>query len=445
MRAGPPGPARILIRRAILAGAALALTPLVAGEPVAAQQLAGQLASTDHAAISDFYRERGGRPLWLGGSFGAGPAEQLINLLDRADLDGLDPRDYLSPALDRAMRSAWGGSPGAMSEADLLLSRAFVAYVRDLRSSGSSGTIVIDREVGPAVPQAGEILRAAAAAPSLNAYLSEMGWMHPIYGQIRRAFTSDRLEFDHGQLARMVRINLERARALPADFGQRYIVVDAAAARLYMYENGQVQDSMKVVVGKASDPTPMMAALMRHAIVNPYWNVPDDLVGERIAPQVLRDGMSYLTAKRYEVLSDWGANPNVIDPTTIDWQAVKDGSKQVRVRQLPGPDNAMGKVKFEFPNPQGIYLHDTNDPALFDDAARLFSAGCVRLEDAQRLARWLFGKPLTAKSSMPEQKIPLATPVPVYITYLTVAAENGRLAFRQDVYNRDAARLVALR
>jgi murein L,D-transpeptidase YcbB/YkuD len=226
--------------------------------------------------------------------------------------------------------------------------------------------------------------------------------------------------------------------------GQRHIVVDAAAARLYMYEDGRVHDSMKVVVGKASDPTPMMAALMRHAIVNPYWNVPDDLVGERIAPQVLSEGMPYLSAKRYQVLSDWGPNPEVIDPTTIDWQAIREGTKRVRVRQMPGPDNAMGKVKFEFPNPQGIYLHDTNDPALFDDAARLFSAGCVRLEDAQRLARWLYGKPLTAMSNEPEQKIPLAAPVPVYITYLTVGVENGRLAYRQDVYNRDAARLAAL-
>jgi murein L,D-transpeptidase YcbB/YkuD len=211
-----------------------------------------------------------------------------------------------------------------------------------------------------------------------------------------------------------------------------------------MYENGRVHDSMKVVVGKASDPTPMMAALMRHAIVNPYWNVPDDLVGDRIAPQVLSEGMSYLSAKRYQVLSDWGPNPQVIDPTTIDWQAVRDGTKQVRVRQLPGPDNAMGKVKFEFPNPQGIYLHDTNDPKLFDDAARLFSAGCVRLEAASRLANWLYGKPLVAKSDAPEQKIPLATPVPVYITYLTVSAENGRLAFRQDVYGRDPERLAEL-
>ena len=206
------------------------------------------------------------------------------------------------------MRAAWGGSPRAVAQADLLLSRAFVAYVRDLRSSGSSGTIFVDRELKPSVPQAREILEAAAAAPVAQCLPPRDGmdasdlWPDP--SRIRREGG-----FLDGRTAQLVRINLERARALPVDFGQRYIVVDAAAARLYMYENGRVHDSMKVVVGKASDPTPMMAALMRHAIVNPYWNVPDDLVGERIAPQVLSEGMSYFKAKRYQVLSDWGDNP----------------------------------------------------------------------------------------------------------------------------------------
>jgi murein L,D-transpeptidase YcbB/YkuD len=443
MRAGPTGSARISFSRAILAVTALALTPVTLAQPAAAKSEAGQLASLDNAAIEDFYRARDGRPLWFEGSFGASAAEQLIALLDRADLDELDPRDYRSRSLNRAIRAAWGGSPRAVEEADLLLSRAFVAYVRDMRSKESSGMNFVDRELRPSVPQARQILEAAAAAPSLEAYITAMGWMHPIYAQIRRAY-ADHGGFVDSRSAQLVRINLERARALPANYGQRHIVVDAAAARLYMYENGRVHDSMKVVVGKASEPTPMMAALMRHAIVNPYWNLPDDLVGERIAPHVLREGTPYLRAKRYQVLSDWGNNPQVVDPTTIDWQAVRNGSKRIRVRQLPGPDNAMGKVKFEFPNPQGIYLHDTNDPRLFDDAARLFSAGCVRLEDAQRLAKWLYGRALTPKSSEPEQKIPLATPVPVYITYLTVGAEDGRLAYRADVYNRDSARLATV-
>jgi L,D-transpeptidase YcbB len=445
MRAGPSGPARIFSRSLVAAAIALALTPAPAGaRSIFGQGESRQSVSRTENAIADFYRARDGRPLWFAPDSRGSAADQLITLLSRADIDGLDRGRYLDRSLVRTVRSARGGSPRDVSRADILLSRAFVAYVRDLRSSGSSGTIFIDSELKPGMPQARETLQAAAAAPSLPAYVGQMGWMHPIYGQIRLAFANQGGYFVQGGAAQLVRINLERARALPVDYGQRYIIVDAAAARLYMYEDGRVYDSMKVVVGKPTDQTPMLAALMRYAIVNPYWNVPPDLAAERIAPHVLSEGMPFLRAKRYQVLSDWSDNPTVVDPTTIDWQGVKDGRIQIRVRQLPGPDNAMGKVKFEFPNPQGIYLHDTNDPALFDEAARLFSGGCVRLEAAQRLAKWLYGKPLAAKSTTPEQKIPLATPVPVYITYLTVGAENGRLAYRQDVYNRDAARMAAL-
>ncbi|HMI41399.1 MAG TPA: L,D-transpeptidase family protein [Sphingomicrobium sp.] len=446
MRAGPSGPARILLRSAVAAAIALALTPVPAvARSIVGQDESRQSASRSDNAISDFYRAREERPLWFASSLGAGAADELLALFDRADIDGLDPAKYDTRSLVKAVRSARSGSPSAISKADRLLSRAFVAYVRDLRSSGSSGTIFIDRELSPAAPQAREILQAAAAAPSLPAYIEQMGWMSPIYGQIRNAFANQVGYFDQGGAARLVRINLERARALPVDTGQRYIIVDTAAARLDMYEDGRVFDSMKVVVGKPTDQTPMLAALMRYAIVNPYWNVPPDLAAERIAPHVLSEGISYFHSKRYQVLSDWSDNPKVVDPTTIDWQAVKDGRMpDLRVRQLPGPDNAMGKVKFEFPNPQGIYLHDTNDPALFDEAARLFSGGCVRLEAAQRLAKWLYGRALVANSSKPEQKIPLVTPVPVYITYLTVSAEDGRLAYRQDVYNRDSARLAGL-
>ena len=450
MRVGPSGSARILSRIGVAAAVALALTPLpVFAQAPFSQGETRQVASRNDSAIADFYRARGNRPLWFAPSSRGSAADQLIALFAHADIDGLDPGKYRTQSLVKAVRAARGGSPRAgspraIAKADSLLSAAFVAYVRDLRSSGSSGTIFIDRELRPAVPQARETLVAAAAAPSLNAYLSAMGWMHPVYGQIRRAFANQGAYFDRGQSTQMVRINLERARALPVDFGQRYIVVDAAAARLYMYENGRVHDTMKVVVGKATNATPMMAALMRHAIVNPYWNVPPDLAAERIAPSVLSGGMSYFKGKRYQVLSDWSDKPKVVDPTTIDWQAVKDGRTQIRVRQQPGPDNAMGKVKFEFPNPQGIYLHDTNDARLFNEAARMFSGGCVRLENAQRLAKWLYGKPLVANSSKPEQRIPLATPVPVYITYLTVGEENGRLAYRPDVYNRDSARLAEL-
>ncbi|MFC7498676.1 murein L,D-transpeptidase [Enterovirga sp. GCM10030262] len=243
--------------------------------------------------------------------------------------------------------------------------------------------------------------------------------------------------------ARMIQLNLERARALPALSNDRHIVVDAAAQRLWLYENGEAVDTMKVIVGKPSEPTPMLAGVMRYAVVNPYWNVPPDLVRKSILPKLVDRGTT-LRAMGYEALSDWTHDARVLEPDEIDWDAVASGRQELRVRQLPGKGNAMGKMKFMFPNDLGIYLHDTPDKALFDEEERRFSSGCVRVEDAPRLAKWLFGEPVRASSDEPEQQVHLDRPVPVYITYLTAAPTETGIAFREDAYGRDDGQLERL-
>jgi murein L,D-transpeptidase YcbB/YkuD len=120
---------------------------------------------------------------------------------------------------------------------------------------------------------------------------------------------------------------------------------------------------------------------------------------------------------------------------------VADGRTRVLMRQLPGPGNSMGRMKFMFPNAQGIYLHDTPDKELLTEASRLFSGGCVRLEDAPRLGRWLYGKDLDPKGAGTERKIPLEDKVPVFITYLTAVPEGSDIAFFDDIYGRDRVRL----
>ena len=236
----------------------------------------------------------------------------------------------------------------------------------------------------------------------------------------------------------LLRLNLERAKLLPSAY-TRHIVVNAAAARLWTYEKGKEQDTMKVIVGKPNEQTPMLAGMMRYATLNPYWNVPSDLVRNRIAPKVL-NGASF-TKMNYQALADWSTNPQVIDPAAIDWSAVAQGRQNLRVRQLPGKTNAMGRVKFMFPNDLGIYLHDTPDKALFKEKQRWFSSGCVRLEDAPRLGKWLFGKPMAAPSDEPEQHVPLPDGVPVYLTYLTASPTESGIEFLQDGYGRDAAQM----
>jgi len=236
---------------------------------------------------------------------------------------------------------------------------------------------------------------------------------------------------------------LERARRLPlATERGRYVLVDVGAAKLYLYENGRPVDSMKVIVGKAETATPMMAAQLRFASVNPYWNVPPELVISLIAPNVLKQGMTYLKDRRYEVLADWSDEAPAIDPSTVDWPAVAAGTKVIRVRQLPGGGNSMGQVKFMMPNDFGIYLHDTPKKEHFAEEDRWISNGCIRLEDAQRFAKWLFGRPLKGEDSKTEVNVDLPEPVPVYVTYLTAEAGPNGPKFRADPYSRDPALLA---
>ena len=194
---------------------------------------------------------------------------------------------------------------------------------------------------------------------------------------------------------------------------------------------------MRVVVGKPETPTPMLAGLLRHAILNPYWNVPVDLAQTSIAPKVL--GGRSLRQMGMEALSDWTPQAVRLDPATIDWHQVASGARELRLRQLPGKANSMGMVKFMFPNDMGIYLHDTPERELLARPDRHFSNGCVRLEDAAGLGRWLLGRPVQTRSRAAEQIVPLPFPVPVYLTYLTAGADSGRVAFRPDVYGLDGA------
>ncbi|PJG49362.1 murein L,D-transpeptidase [Sphingobium sp. LB126] len=246
--------------------------------------------------------------------------------------------------------------------------------------------------------------------------------------------TIEALNRGDGYYDRLIALNLERARLLPGPY-TRHVVVDAASARLWYFSKGAQDGTMKVVVGAKESQTPMMAGMVRYATLNPYWNVPSDLVERKLAPKML-NGAS-LTKLHYEALSDWSVNAQRLDPANIDWRAVADGRTELRVRQLPGGDNAMGKVKFMFPNDLGIYLHDTPSRDLLAKPARQFSNGCVRLEDAQRLGRWFFGRPLKAESDKPEQHEPLPQPVPVYLTYLTAIASGDGVQFLPDVYGRD--------
>jgi murein L,D-transpeptidase YcbB/YkuD len=239
--------------------------------------------------------------------------------------------------------------------------------------------------------------------------------------------------------SRRIAINMERAFRLPAVRAfNRYVVVDSGAAETYLFDRDRRVDSMRVIVGSVKTKTPMMAVLMRNAKANPYWHVPPELVRSLTAQKVKEMGVGYFNQFHYEVMSDWSANRRPIDPKSVNWRAIASGKQQptIMVRQQPGPWNSMGAMKFEMPNDFGIYLHDTPLKEKFA-GDRWISNGCVRLEDYRRFGSWVFGR-MPDPGPVPEQIIPLPRPVPIYMTYLTVAADPGGVTFRPDPYGFDA-------
>jgi len=249
---------------------------------------------------------------------------------------------------------------------------------------------------------------------------------------------------------RQVILNLERRRWLPTDLGRRYILVNIAGFALEMVARGAtpfVEETLfttEVVVGTPYHQTPVFSRPMTYIVLNPYWNVPPSIAVEEILPR-LRSDSGYLVREGFELLSGWEADARILDPATIDWNTVSVRNFRYRFRQKPGPDNALGRLKFVLPNRYHVYLHDTPARELFRRARRAFSHGCVRLRDPRGLAVLLLAPAgwdraglERAIESGERRVVRLPRPLPVHITYFTAWVEkDGTAHFRDDIYGRD--------
>ena len=402
-----------------------------------------QAAPAAAQAVDRFYAVRGGAPLWLADGPGSVAANDLIAILERASLDGFPQGPEIAVQAKALIARGQSGDTVALNAADRLLSTAWIEYVQALERP-TQGMTYADYWVKPRQQGTMEILKRAAAAPSLSTYVQSLSQVNPLYAQLRDAAWNQIQS--GGSLDPRVLTSLERVREIPLQ--HKFVMVDAAAARLYMIEDGRIVDSMRVVVGKPGEntQTPMLASTIYYATVNPYWHVMDGMVRSLIARNVLQQGLGYLTSHGYQVMPAEESDNRLLDPSKIDWHSVAAGDLHVRVRQLPGPANSMGRVKFGFPNDYDIYLHDTPVKGVFAQDDRTISHGCIRLEDAQRLEQWLMdgSQPDTTAA---EQQVPLPTPVPIYLTYLTAQAHDGQLTFIDDIYGRDmhATQVAALK
>jgi murein L,D-transpeptidase YcbB/YkuD len=393
-------------------------------------------ASPNGVNVRYYYERRQYPAIWFGARGGDEAIGQLLSVLRRAPIDGMANGPQVAASVEAAVASArTSNDPMQVKAAELALSAAWADYVQALQRP-TSNVIWGDPSLMLKPSHPDRILALLEVAPSIASHLQSVSSVNPIYAQLRQVAVTEAAA-NGGRASDAVMLNMERARIIPAT--GRYILVNTAEQRLHMYDNGQDVGSMKVVVGDKDHyglPTPIIASTMYYAIANPYWHVPPHLI-RKFAPNIAKAPDAYFKAHGYEVISDFSANPTIIAPSTIDWKGVAAGTVHVNMRQKPNSENSMGKMKFPFPNREGIYLHDTPKKEYFALANRAKSNGCIRVEDYRRLANWLFGRDVAAVGSDPEQHISMTRGVPVYVTYLTMVPDSAGMTTFADRYYWD--------
>lgn len=240
---------------------------------------------------------------------------------------------------------------------------------------------------------------------------------------------------------RQIVVSMERWRWMPEQLGQHYIMVNIAGFELRRVRSGQLEEKMRVVVGKAYHQTPVFSNAIRYLEINPYWNVPYSIATKEELPKLQSNPASF-AARGFEAVI--GENP--VEVTAIDWNQYSRTHFPLRLRQRPGPRNALGRVKLMFPNKFNVYLHDTPSRSLFARAKRAFSHGCIRLhrpidlteQVLRNTSGWDRARIEKVLASKERTIVNLSQPLPVHITYSTAwLDEKGAMQFRADVYRRD--------
>jgi L,D-transpeptidase YcbB len=244
---------------------------------------------------------------------------------------------------------------------------------------------------------------------------------------------------------KQITVNMERWRWLQRDFGPRYLIVNIADFKLSVVEENVIVLRMRVVAGMDYRQTPVFEGKMTYLVINPFWTIPKTLAIEDFLPLIKKD-KQIIKIKKIRVYEGWKDGALEIDPESVNWNMVNKNNLPYKLVQEPGPLNALGRIKFIFPNKFDVYLHDTPAKDLFSREKRNFSSGCIRIEKPVELAacllegdtNWTKQKLLDAIDSQKTQIVRLSSPIAVKILYFTAwVDEEGIVHFRDDIYQRD--------
>lgn len=450
------------------AGSTEATAPAVAEEPKPAHPVVVAIrdqlkdpalrkgaAADDLAALEMFYGARSEPPIWITAMGFSARAQALIAEIQKAGDWGLPPEAFdLPPASD--LPATTGDQ--AIDEIKLALAALkYARFARGGRLAPARISNLFDQKPDLADPKT--VLTELAGSASPGAYLTSLHPKHEQFEGLRQALikavaaskAKGRKPGSDGAIQRLI-VNMERWRWMPPDLGSYYVWNNIPAFSTRVVKGGKSIYVEKTIVGQVKYATPIFSADMRSIVFNPDWTVPETIKLEDLQPRLRqsRGGVPDISVLRDNQLTvSYQGRP--VDAETVDWE--RANIRSYTFTQAPGPDNVLGTLKFNFPNRHAIYMHDTVQPALFDQTVRTLSHGCIRVHQPERLALLL----LAEDKGWTEQQVKdqlarghnsgvtLSRPVPVHLTYFTVAFDGiGKMRTYDDVYGLDKKMAAAL-
>ena len=408
----------------------------------------------DLAALDAFYAERTGPALWMSETGLSEAGQAVMDELGKADDWGL-----ASAKLNISAAPGSSASGDELAAAEIALSLAVLRYSRYAKGGRTVPTELsknIDQQLALADPKA--VLTDIAIQQDPDEYLRALHPKHEQFQNLHQALVKVRAEGAKAKQADMDRLiaNMERWRWMPAELGARYVQINVPEFMTFIVKDGQVAYSEKVVVGKPVYATPVFSADMKTIVFNPEWTVPHTIIKEDLLPQLRKKpGMFESKTAHLEVLKQHKLKVRYkdrpVDPARIDWKRVDMG--QITFVQAPGRDNALGKVKFLYPNEHAVYMHDTLKRELFNKEVRIEGHHCPRVAEPVKFATallredkgWGEDDVKQAMAKGHDQKVELDHPIPVHTTYFTAVADaDGKVMTFGDIYKLDAIVTKAL-
>lgn len=401
-------------------------------------------------AERDFYEQRRFLPAWIDGDRPTPQMTDLIAQLHYSEKHGLEPARYRVDEFERLRERSQTKTrgvrfdPAIVPDLDAKMTYAYLRYAADLLGwSSSPQQITRNWLAAPKNDDLAGRLAKAVDQQHVRSSLEALAPTHPQYRGLQAALAEEK-QHPTGHRA-LIEMNLERWRWAPRDLGDRYILVNVPAYQLQVMEGDQPKLAMRVIVGKPDSPTPIFSDDMSYIVFSPYWNIPEDILRKETLPRLVKDP-GYLERNHIEVVGTSGND--VVDASAVDWSD-ESAIRGLRFRQEPGPENALGLVKFIFPNHFDVYLHDTPNDRLFFKPVRALSHGCIRVEKPVALAQyvmrdrpeWTPERIDAAMHKDEQQTVTLKEHIPVHIGYWTawVEPDGKTVTYTGDPYGFDAA------